>query len=225
MQEEIGTRDTFPKLLLHHARERGDSHPAIREKAARHLAKLDLSEVAGEIEALASGLARAGLVRGAHIAVIGANRPRLYWTLTAAQCLGAIPVPFYEDAIASEMVYVFQDAEIAYAVVEDQEQADKLLEILPQCPKLKHVWYDDPRWLAAPHYTQPELASYEEPRRRGTRMHWRRSTRASSPRRHRATARATTRRSCSTPRAPPGIPKGVVLSHDEFRSTRAAPTR
>ncbi len=118
-----------------------------------------------EVQWLACGLAQHGLGRGAHIAVIGANRPRLYWTLIAAQSLGAIPVPFYEDAVAQEMVYVFQDAEIEFAVVEDQEQADKLLEILPQCPKLRHIWYDNPRGLR--HYTNPELANYESLREAG----------------------------------------------------------
>src|SRR5258708_21877194 len=63
------------------------------------------------------------------------------------------------------MVYVFQDAEIAYAIVEDQEQADKLFEILPQCPKLKHIWYDDARGLR--HYRQPELAAYDSLREAG----------------------------------------------------------
>jgi len=158
MTVESGTPDTFPKLLLHHANARGDK-PAIREKAYGIWQAWTWSQTRDEVMALAAALAQAGLGRGAHIAVIGANRPRLYWTLTAAQCLGAIPVPFYEDAIAAEMVYVFQDAEIAFAVVEDQEQADKLLEILPQCPKLKHIWYDDARGLR--NYNQAELASCE----------------------------------------------------------------
>ena len=153
-----GTLDTFPKLLLHHARVRG-GRPAIREKDLGIWQAWTWAQVHDEARALAHGLAAAGLARGAHIAVIGANRPRLYATIVAAQCLGAIPVPFYEDAIAAEMTYVFQDAEIAYAVVEDQEQADKLFEILPQCPKLAHIWYDDPRGLR--HYRQPQLASYE----------------------------------------------------------------
>jgi long-chain acyl-CoA synthetase len=151
-----GIPDTFPKLLLEHARERGD-RPAIREKDLGIWQSWTWSQMRGEVEALAGGLAAAGLVRGAHIAVIGANRPRLYWTLTAAQSLGAIPVPFYEDAPAQEMAFVFQDAEIAFAVVEDQEQADKLFEILPQCPALKRIWYDEARGLR--HYSQAELAS------------------------------------------------------------------
>ena len=158
MTVQAGTPDTFPKLLLTHARERGD-RPAIREKDLGIWQTWTWAQVRDEVEALAAGLSKAGLRRGAHIAVIGANRPRLYWTLTAAQSLGAIPVPFYEDAPSPEMIYVFQNAEIAFAVVEDQEQADKLFEILPQCPKLKHIWYDDPRGLR--HYAQPELASYE----------------------------------------------------------------
>jgi long-chain acyl-CoA synthetase len=149
---------TFPQLLLQHARERG-GQPAVREKDLGIWQAWTWKEVRDEVEALACGLARAGLVRGQHLAVIGANRPRLYCAITAAQSLGAIPVPFYEDAPAGEMTYVFQDAEIGYAIVEDQEQADKLFEILPQCPKLKRIWYDEARGLR--HYDQPELASYE----------------------------------------------------------------
>ena len=164
MTVETGTRDTFPKLLLHHARARGD-RTAIREKAYGIWQSWTWAEVRQEVEWLAAGLERAGLARGAHIAVIGANRPRLYWTLIAAQSLGAIPVPFYEDAIAPEMAYVFKDAQIAYAVVEDQEQADKLLEILPECPSLHHIWYDEPRGLR--NYRQAELASYESLRSAG----------------------------------------------------------
>jgi long-chain acyl-CoA synthetase len=155
MTVETGALDTFPRLLLHHARVRAD-RPAIREKDLGIWQGWSWGAVREEVEWLACGLAAVGVVRGAHVAVIGANRPRLYWTLTAAQALGAIPVPFYEDAVAQEMVYVFRDAEIAFAVVEDQEQADKLLEILPQCPGLRHIWYCDPRGLR--HYARAELA-------------------------------------------------------------------
>jgi long-chain acyl-CoA synthetase len=157
MTEEPGTPDTFPKLLLHHARVRG-GRPAIREKDLGIWQSWTWSQVRDQVEWLTCGLELAGLARGAHIAVIGANRPRLYWTLTAAQALGAIPVPFYEDAPAQEMVYVFLNAEIAFAIVENQEQADKLLEIQPQCPKLKHIWYCDPRGFR--HYRQEGLASF-----------------------------------------------------------------
>src|SRR5436305_13684042 len=153
-----GTGNTFPKLLLRHARALA-ACPAIREKNLGIWQSWTWAQVRDEVEWLACGLAAAGVRRDMHVAVIGANRPRLYWTIIAAQALGAIPVPFYEDAVADEMVYVFRDAEIAFAVVEDQEQADKLFEILPQCPHLKRIWYDDPRGLRK--YEHPSLASYD----------------------------------------------------------------
>jgi long-chain acyl-CoA synthetase len=143
---------------LHHAQVRPD-RPAIREKDLGIWQTWTWSEVAGEVRALACGLAAQGFKRGMSLAIIGENRPRLYWAMAAAQSLGGIPVPIYQDAVAQEMVYVFHNADIEYAIVEDQEQVDKLLEIMPQCPKLKHVFFDDPRGLR--HYAQPELMSFE----------------------------------------------------------------
>ena len=144
MTAQAGTPDTFPKLLLEHARARGGD-PAIREKDLGIWQTWTWGQMRDEIEALAGGLAKAGLARGAHIAVIGANRPRLYWTLTAAQALGAIPVPFYEDAVAGECVFPINNAEVRFALAEDQEQVDKLLEIRSQCPQLERIWFDEAR--------------------------------------------------------------------------------
>ncbi len=151
--------DTFPRLLLHHAATRPDQ-PAIREKDLGIWQTWTWSQVADEVRALACGLAAQGFRRGMSLAIIGENRPRLYWAMAAAQALGGIPVPLYQDAVAQEMVYVFHDADIAFAVVEDQEQVDKLLEIQPQCPKLAHIFYDDPRGLR--HYTQGALMSFDK---------------------------------------------------------------
>jgi len=137
---------TFPRLLMQHAAERGD-RPATREKDLGIWQTWTWAQVAAEVRALACGLAAQGFRRGMHLAIIGDNRPRLYWSMTAAQALGGIAVPMYQDAPAVEFVYVLNDAQIAYAVVEDQEQVDKMLEAKPQVPTLEHIYYDDPRGL------------------------------------------------------------------------------
>jgi long-chain acyl-CoA synthetase len=144
---------------MRHGEER-PSRPAIREKHLGIWQTWTWREFADEARSLAAGLAEQGLRRGEHIALIGDNRPRIYAAICAAQCLGAIPVPLYQDAVAAEMAFPIQNAEIAFAVAEDQEQVDKLLEILPQCPTLRRIYYDDPRGLR--HYYQPQLMSYEK---------------------------------------------------------------
>ncbi|HUH92427.1 MAG TPA: AMP-binding protein [Casimicrobiaceae bacterium] len=137
---------TFPRLLMKHAAERG-SRPATREKDLGIWQTWSWAEVAAEVRALACGLAAQGFRRGMHLAIIGDNRPRLYWSMIAAQALGGVPVPMYQDAPAAEFAYVLNDAEIVYAVAEDQEQVDKMLEAKPGVPTLAHVYYDDPRGL------------------------------------------------------------------------------
>jgi len=155
----IGTLDTFPKLLMHHAQVRGD-RPAIREKDLGIWQTWTWKRFADEVRALAAGLYADGLRRGAHVALVSDNRPRLYAAMCAVQCLGAVPVPLYQDAVAEEMMFPIQNAEIAMAFAEDQEQVDKLLEILPRCPTLARIYYDDARGLR--HYRQPQLRSYED---------------------------------------------------------------
>jgi long-chain acyl-CoA synthetase len=159
MAEDLSGLDTFPKLLLHHAKVRG-ALPAMREKDLGIWQTWTWSELAAEVRKLACGFAAQGLKRGDHIAIVGDNRPRLYAAMCATQCLGAIPVPMYQDAAAAEMAFPIQNAEIAFALAEDQEQVDKLLEILPKCPTLKRIYFDEPRGMR--HYTQPELVSYEK---------------------------------------------------------------
>ncbi|TQV79955.1 long-chain fatty acid--CoA ligase [Denitrobaculum tricleocarpae] len=164
MNANATTLDTFPKLLLEHARVRGD-RPSIREKQFGIWQAWTWAEVAEEIKALACGFAAMGLKRGDKIAIVGDNRPRLYWTMTAAQAIGAVPVPVYQDSVAEEMSYVIEHAEVRFAMVEDQEQVDKLIEIRENCPRLERIIYDDKRGLRD--YTQDFLSSFEEVQEQG----------------------------------------------------------
>jgi long-chain acyl-CoA synthetase len=149
---------TFPRLLLEHAQKRAHA-PALREKEYGIWQALDWAALAVLVQRMAGGLAAAGLQRGQHVVVIGENRPRLSAAMLAIQALGGIAVPLYQDAAATEFVFPITNAEVAFAVVEDQEQVDKLLEIRAQCPQLAHIWFDDGRGLR--HYSEPGLLSMD----------------------------------------------------------------
>ena len=138
--------DTFPKLLMEHARVRGD-RPALRHKDAGIWQTWSWSDLLREVRAIALGLSGLGIKRGDTVAIAGNNRPRLYQSILAAQALGAIPVPLYADAIATELAYVLDHADVTVTVVQDQEQVDKILSVQEQLPKLKHIVYDETRGL------------------------------------------------------------------------------
>jgi long-chain acyl-CoA synthetase len=150
---------TFPRLLLKHAAERGAA-PAMREKEYGIWQTHTWASLATTVEHMACGLHQAGLTRGEHIVVVGANRPRLYATMLAAQSLGAVPVPLYQDAAAAECVFPITNADVRFAIVEDQEQVDKMLEVREKVPALARIFFDDPRGLR--HYVEDGLGSLDE---------------------------------------------------------------
>ncbi|MES2050662.1 MAG: AMP-binding protein, partial [Pseudomonadota bacterium] len=150
---------TFPRLLLKHAAERPDA-PAMREKEYGIWQAHSWAGMAALVEHIACGMHQAGLQRGEHMVVVGSNRPRLYATMLAAQSLGAIPIPLYQDAVAAECVFPITNADVRFAMVEDQEQVDKLLEIRDRCPDLSNIVFDDPRGLR--NYNEPGLVSLDQ---------------------------------------------------------------
>jgi long-chain acyl-CoA synthetase len=157
-------RDTFPKLLALRARTRPD-RPAYREKEYGIWQAHSWSHVADEVRRLAAGLAELGFRRGDRLIVVGDNRPRLYWSMCAAQSLGGVPVPVYQDSVAEELAYVVEHAGARFAFAENQEQIDKLREIQKTVPALETLMYEDPRGLR--HYQG--LLSVDEVQARGVR--------------------------------------------------------
>jgi len=141
---ESSPLDTFPKLLNHNARRFAD-RPAIREKEFGIWQTWTWSQVQEEVLAFAAGLDVLGFAPGDKLAIIGRNRPRLYWGITAAQCVGGIPVPVYADSVAEEMQYVLEHAGVRFVLAEDQEQVDKTLEASEHISGVDQIIYDDTR--------------------------------------------------------------------------------
>jgi long-chain acyl-CoA synthetase len=156
--QEVPLSTTFPRLLLDHAEKRPHA-AALREKEYGIWQTTTWAVLLQRVRFLAAGLSAAGLKRGQHVVVIGDNRPRLSASMIAAQVLGAIPVPLYQDAVSAEFVFPINNAEVSFAIAEDQEQVDKLIELRPECPQLARIWYDNPRGLR--NYSEPGLASLD----------------------------------------------------------------
>ena len=151
--------DTFPKLLARNARRFGD-RPACREKEFGIWQVWTWAEAERQILDLAAGLHALGLKPGDHVAVIGRNRPALYWAITAAQCCGAVPVPLYQDAVAEEMAFVLDHCGARFVIAGDQEQVDKVLEIQGRLHALERMIYLDPRGLRG--YDHRHLHAYAD---------------------------------------------------------------
>ena len=153
------TLDTFPKLLKDNARRIGD-RPSIREKEYGIWQAWTWRQVEEEVLAFAAGLSTLGFSSGDKMAIVGRNRPRLYWGITAIQCLGGIPVPVYSDSVADEMEYVLNHAEVRFVLAENQEQVDKVLEVSERLPMLDQIVFDDTRGLRD--YDRTKLHDYTD---------------------------------------------------------------
>ncbi len=132
---------TIPNLLLQNVAKFGNKKDAIREKIYGVWQSYTYTDYLQQVRSLALGLASLGFMRGDKVAIIGDNRPTLYWSMVAAQCLGGIPVPLFQEAIEDEMHYVLDHSETRFAVAEDQEQTDKLLGLKDRCPHLEIIIY------------------------------------------------------------------------------------
>jgi long-chain acyl-CoA synthetase len=204
---------TFPLIFQENARRIAD-WPAIREKDLGIWQTWSWGEAFQQVRDLAHGLAALGFQRGDRLAVIGDNRPQLYWAIVAAQALGGVPVPLYQDSIEKEMQYIIDHSEARFAVVEDQEQVDKLVQLKEEGTRLETILYEDPRGLR--NYQQPYLLAFAAAQARGREF----------AQAHPDFLETEMRKGegedlaviCYTS-GTTGMPKGVMLTHENFVQT------
>jgi long-chain acyl-CoA synthetase len=156
---------TLPKQLIANAQRYGHRKTAIREKEYGIWQAYSWAQYLEQVKDFALGLAKLGFQRHDKLAIIGDNRPQLYWALVAAEALGGMPVPIYQDAIATEMQYVIDHSDARVVLAEDQEQVDKVLEMQDRLPNVEYVIYDDPKGMR--HYSFPFLLSFAQVQEQG----------------------------------------------------------
>jgi len=137
---------SIPALLARNAKIHSTS-AAYREKEFGIWQSWTWAQAAKEVDALALGLVALGLNRGDHVAILGRNRPYMYWAMVAAQAAGAIPVPLYQDSVGEEIAFVLDHCNARFIIAEDQEQVDKVIDVQDDLKNLHHVIYLDPRGL------------------------------------------------------------------------------
>ena len=144
--QAAGGLQSIPALLHRNATEFGN-RPAYREKEFGIWQSWTWNETKREINNLARGLINLGVNEGDFIAIIGRNRPHFYWSMVAAQSVGAVPVPIYQDSAAEEMAYVLDHCGARFVIAEDQEQVDKVIEVQDRLHQFEHMIYVDPRGM------------------------------------------------------------------------------
>ena len=155
------TGATLPALLQERARQT-PQQVALRAKELGIWRETTWAVYLEQVKLFSLGLRSLGLERSDKLAIIGDNRPETFIAELAAQAAGAASVGLFQDAVPREIRYVVDDSDARFAVVEDQEQVDKLLELRERLPKLAKIIYYDPKGLR--HYDRADglLLSFDE---------------------------------------------------------------
>ncbi|OAN77366.1 long-chain fatty acid--CoA ligase [Jannaschia sp. EhC01] len=213
MSPPAGAPQSIPALLRRNAAQFG-SRDAYREKEYGIWQSWTWAETLDEIEALSLGLLALGLERGDYVAIIGRNRPALYWSMVAVEMAGAVPVPLYQDAVSEEMTFVLEHCGARFVIAGDQEQVDKVLEAQETLHGIEHIVYVDRRGMRK--YDHSKMNALDDVQAEGRAAHQR-----LLPELHAREAELTYDSTCVMlyTSGTTGKPKGVVLSNRNIIET------
>jgi long-chain acyl-CoA synthetase len=152
--------DTWPKILKYNYERYGSNHTAMRHKHRGIWQPYTWKDYYLNVKYLALGLISLGFEPGDKVLIVGDNAPQWYYSELAAQSNHGASVGLYPDSSPSETKYIAQNSGARFALVQDQEQVDKFLEIKDELPQLEKVIYWRYKGLA--HYDDPVLMGYRQ---------------------------------------------------------------
>jgi len=153
------SRDTIPKLIMRNYEKWGE-RIAMCMKDFGIWQRYSWKEYYEKVKYFSLGLINLGLKPGDVVCIIGDNEPEWFWGEFATQAAGGIVTGIFVDSIPSEVKYIAEHSGAKFAIVNDQEQTDKFLEIKDELPLLKKVIYWDPKGLR--NYDDPILTSFTD---------------------------------------------------------------
>ncbi|HEV8339624.1 MAG TPA: AMP-binding protein [bacterium] len=156
---ETAAPDTLPRRLLANAARFGD-RVAFREKEFGIWHEITWRQYADAVSACAHGLASLGLRRGDVLALIGDNRPELFYLAVGAQAIGALTCGMYQDSLAEQLAELLRFANARFVFCENQEQADKILEMEAALPGIERIIVED--WRGMWRYRHPKFTSFAD---------------------------------------------------------------
>ncbi len=149
------TQKTLPALLKRNAAQFGDTKVALREKEFGIWQSVSWQDYYDKIRYLSLGLVELGYQKGDKLSVIGDNRPEWLYSELAIQALGGAVVGIFPDSHLEQVQYIINHSDSAFIMVEDQEQTDKILNMIDEIPSVKKVIVDDMKGMR--NYDHPVL--------------------------------------------------------------------
>lgn len=127
--------------------QKGGVPTALAAKEDGHWRGYSTQEVKNTVDKLSAGLIALGISSGDmslegrdKIAVISKNRPEWIFLDLAVQQIGAVLIPVYPTAIASDIAFIINDTQAKFIFVNDGELRQKVKEVLPATPSVKDVF-------------------------------------------------------------------------------------
>jgi long-chain acyl-CoA synthetase len=201
--------DTLPKILIENYNQ-CPGRVAMRKKDFGIWNPYTWGDCYQNVKYFALGLKDLGFQLGDKVSIVGDNEPEWYWAELAAHALGGTSVGLYVDVIPEEVLYIVDNSDSTFAVVKDQEQVDKFLDIIDELPDLKKIIFWDPKGMRA-YLEDPRVADFYDVVKIG------RDYEEKNPgvfEESVAKGKGTDIATISYTSGTTGLPKGALISHD-----------